>query len=205
MQDYCGLLSEEAVRKNFVLIYELLDEVVDYGYPQNSSSEALKEFILNEPTILKPVSCHCCVLQRIIAANCSIEQQSSWHKPEHAWWCVVCMQRKAAASALFNTVGKGPTGVIKSVLDTQRTDGGRRDEIFVDIVERISCTFNQTGYVTASQIDGAIQVVACLAAPPKEKLSLVQFFGHMNGLLWLIWYSHHLSTMTAIIILELWA
>lgn len=56
VQDYCGLLSEEAVRKNFVLIYELLDEVVDYGYPQNSSSEALKEFILNEPTILKPVS-----------------------------------------------------------------------------------------------------------------------------------------------------
>lgn len=71
------------------------------------------------------------------------------------------MQRKAASSALFNTVGKGPTGVIKSVLDTQRTDGGRRDEIFVDIVERISCTFNQTGYVTASQIDGAIQVCTC--------------------------------------------
>ena len=52
-QDYCGLLSEEAVRKNFVLLYELLDEVVDYGYPQNSSSEALKEFVLNEPTVLK--------------------------------------------------------------------------------------------------------------------------------------------------------
>ena len=56
LQDYCGLLSEEAVRKNFVLLYELLDEVIDYGYPQNSSSEALKEFILNEPTVLKSVS-----------------------------------------------------------------------------------------------------------------------------------------------------
>lgn len=76
------------------------------------------------------------------------------------------MQRKAASSALFNTVGKGPTGVIKSVLDTQRTDGGRRDEIFVDIVERISCTFNQTGYVTASQIDGAIQVQMSLLLDP---------------------------------------
>ncbi len=54
LQDYCGLLSEEAVRKNFVLLYELLDEVIDYGYPQNSSSEALKEFVLNEPTVLKP-------------------------------------------------------------------------------------------------------------------------------------------------------
>lgn len=52
-QDYCGLLSEEAVRKNFVLVYELLDEVIDYGYPQNSSSEALKEFILNEPTVVR--------------------------------------------------------------------------------------------------------------------------------------------------------
>ena len=83
MQDYCGLLSEEAVRKNFVLIYELLDEVVDYGYPQNSSSEALKEFILNEPTILKPVSCHCCVLLRSTAANSNLEQQSSGHKSEH--------------------------------------------------------------------------------------------------------------------------
>lgn len=83
MQDYCGLLSEEAIRKNFVLIYELLDEVVDYGYPQNSSSEALKEFILNEPTILKPVRCHCCVLQRSIADNLIMEQQSSGDKSEY--------------------------------------------------------------------------------------------------------------------------
>lgn len=47
------------MRKNFVLLYELLDEVIDYGYPQNSSSEALKEFILNEPTVLKSVSKPC--------------------------------------------------------------------------------------------------------------------------------------------------
>ena len=55
-QDYCGLLSEEAVRKNFILIYELLDEIIDYGYPQNSSSEALKEFILNEPTVVRSMA-----------------------------------------------------------------------------------------------------------------------------------------------------
>ena len=44
------------MRKNFVLIYELLDDIVDYGYPQNSSSEALKEYVLNEPTLIRPVS-----------------------------------------------------------------------------------------------------------------------------------------------------
>lgn len=43
------------MRKNGVLLYELLDEVVDYGFPQNSSSEALREFVLNEPTVLHTV------------------------------------------------------------------------------------------------------------------------------------------------------
>ena len=55
MQDYCGLLSEEAVRKNCVLVYELLDEVIDNGFPQSTSSEALKEYVLNEPILVKSV------------------------------------------------------------------------------------------------------------------------------------------------------
>ena len=54
-QDYCGVLSEEAVRKNCVLVYELLDEVIDNGCPQSTSSEALKEYVLNEPVIVKSV------------------------------------------------------------------------------------------------------------------------------------------------------
>jgi AP-4 complex subunit mu-1 len=54
LQDYCGSISEEAIRKNFPLIYELLDEVVDYGLPQNTSTEALKTFVLNEPTVVAP-------------------------------------------------------------------------------------------------------------------------------------------------------
>ena len=66
-------------------------------------------------------------------------------------------QASRGGSALFNAT-KGPTGVIKSVLDTTRTDGGRRDEIFVDIVEKLTCTFNSSGYLQASQIDGAIVV-----------------------------------------------
>jgi AP-4 complex subunit mu-1 len=54
IKDYCGHLSEESIRKNFVLIYELLDEAVDYGVPQATNTEALKPFVLNEPTILAP-------------------------------------------------------------------------------------------------------------------------------------------------------
>lgn len=63
---------------------------------------------------------------------------------------------------MFSGVGKGPTGVIKSILDTSRTEGKAREEIFVDIVEKISCTFSSSGHVQTSQIDGAIQVSSLL-------------------------------------------
>jgi len=33
-QDYLGVLTEESVRRNFLLLYELLDEVFDCGCPQ---------------------------------------------------------------------------------------------------------------------------------------------------------------------------
>ena len=40
-----GELNESAVRQNFSLIYELLDEVMDYGYPQFLDADLLKEYI----------------------------------------------------------------------------------------------------------------------------------------------------------------
>ena len=43
-----GVFDEETVRNNFVLIYELLDECCDYGYPQNCASDVLKKYILQE-------------------------------------------------------------------------------------------------------------------------------------------------------------
>ncbi|CAG8665018.1 2661_t:CDS:2, partial [Funneliformis mosseae] len=45
---YFGKLDEEAVKNNFVLIYELLDEILDFGYPQNSETETLKMYITTE-------------------------------------------------------------------------------------------------------------------------------------------------------------
>jgi len=38
-------VDEGSVRKHFSLIYELLDEVMDYGYPQIMDADLLKEYI----------------------------------------------------------------------------------------------------------------------------------------------------------------
>ena len=47
-KDYCGVLTEESIRRNFTLVYELLDEMMDFGYPQITSTEMLKNHIHNE-------------------------------------------------------------------------------------------------------------------------------------------------------------
>lgn len=40
-----GSFDENQVRKHFVLIYELLDEIIDYGYPQILEVDVLKKYI----------------------------------------------------------------------------------------------------------------------------------------------------------------
>eukprot|EP00878_Enallax_costatus_P006002 GHUV01006295.1.p1 GENE.GHUV01006295.1~~GHUV01006295.1.p1 ORF type:complete len:426 (+),score=101.02 GHUV01006295.1:297-1574(+) len=42
---YFVVVEEESIRDNFVTVYELLDEVMDYGYPQFTEAQILQEFI----------------------------------------------------------------------------------------------------------------------------------------------------------------
>ena len=47
-KSYFGRFDEEAVKSNFVMVYELLDEILDFGYPQNTETETLKLYITTE-------------------------------------------------------------------------------------------------------------------------------------------------------------
>jgi AP-1 complex subunit mu len=44
-QAYFNELEEESIRDNFVITYELLDEMMDFGYPQSTEAKILQEFI----------------------------------------------------------------------------------------------------------------------------------------------------------------
>ncbi|KJH47168.1 adaptor complexe medium subunit family protein [Dictyocaulus viviparus] len=46
--EYFKDVEEESVRDNFVVIYELLDEMMDFGFPQTTESRILQEFITQE-------------------------------------------------------------------------------------------------------------------------------------------------------------
>jgi hypothetical protein len=42
-KDYFGEIEEESIRDNFVVVYELLDETMDFGFPQTCESKILRE------------------------------------------------------------------------------------------------------------------------------------------------------------------
>lgn len=43
--EYFKDLEEESVRDNFVIIFELFDEMMDYGFPQTTESKILQEYV----------------------------------------------------------------------------------------------------------------------------------------------------------------
>ena len=45
-------MNENNIRANFVLIYELFDEMCDNGYPQITSANTLKEFITQKASVM---------------------------------------------------------------------------------------------------------------------------------------------------------
>jgi AP-4 complex subunit mu-1 len=135
-KDYCGVLNEEAIRRNFSLIYELLDEMLDYGYPQNTSTETLKNFVHNEAIIIKP---------QTVALN------------------------------LMQTIGSGktkPSSASNLPVVMANRSSKQKNEIYVDIVEKLTVLFNANGFMVNSSIDGAIQMKSFLSGNPELRLAL---------------------------------
>ncbi|KAG7236764.1 hypothetical protein INR49_029532 [Caranx melampygus] len=46
--EYFKELEEESIQDNFVVVYELLDELMDFGFPQTTDSKILQEYITQE-------------------------------------------------------------------------------------------------------------------------------------------------------------
>ncbi|XP_068313014.1 AP-4 complex subunit mu-like [Pyrus communis] len=147
IKDYVGVLNEDSIRKNFVLVYELLDEVIDFGFVQTTSTELLKSYIFNEPIVLE-------------SARLS----------------------SIGPTGLFmqGTKRMPGTAVTKSVVANE-PGGRKREEIFVDIIEKISVTFSSSGYILTSEIDGTIQMKSYLSGNPEIRLALNEDLGIGRG------------------------
>jgi len=122
LEDYFNELVEESIRDNFVITYELLDEMMDFGYPQSTEAKVLKEYI--------------CVEER--------------HK----------------------FVAKPPVAVTNAV--SWRSEGikHKKNEIFLDVIERLNILVSHNGQVLRSEILGCLKMKSFLSGMPELKLGL---------------------------------
>lgn len=122
-KDYFGELEEESIRDNFVVVYELLDETMDFGYPQTCESKILREVVTQESNRL----------------------ESAPRPP----------------IALTNAVSWRSEGIKH-----------RKNEIFLDVIEKLNILVASNGTVLHSEIIGSIQMKSFLSGMPELKLGL---------------------------------
>ncbi|KAJ0158309.1 AP-2 complex subunit mu [Colletotrichum tanaceti] len=140
---YFGKFDEEAVKNNFVLVYELLDgtttttpptlvpgpvpEIIDFGYPQNTETDTLKMYITTEG---------------------------------------VKSERAAEDSAKITMQATG-------ALSWRKADVRyRKNEAFVDVIEDVNLLMSATGAVLRADVTGQIVMRAYLSGTPECKFGL---------------------------------
>uniref|UniRef100_A0A4W4H9M6 AP-4 complex subunit mu-1 n=1 Tax=Electrophorus electricus TaxID=8005 RepID=A0A4W4H9M6_ELEEL len=144
-KDYCGSLSEKSVRMNFALIYELLDEMVDYGYIQTTSTDILKNFIQTEAVTSKPFSLFDLSNVGLFGAE--------------------TQQSKVAPSAAAS----------RPIVASHGEQGGK-NEIFVDVVERLSVVIGSNGVLMKADVEGEIRVKCYLPTCSEMRIGLNEEF-----------------------------
>lgn len=109
---YFGELEDESMRDNFVITYELLDEMMDFGYPQVTETKMLKEYIKSN-------------------AN------------------------KMAKEEKISDV-RVPEGVTTSVSWRNENIVHKKNEVFLDVVEKLNLLVSASGNVLRSEILGSV-------------------------------------------------
>ena len=133
IKDECGVLNEESIRKNFVLIYEIINEMFDFGYPQLCSTEDIKTFVFTEPVMMMNISVMAPINNFI---NRGVKNSEYVKKP------------------------------ISQVVEK------KRNELFIDLIEKITVLFNSKGNLVNLGICGCIKMKSYLKNNPELKITL---------------------------------
>lgn len=179
VKDYCGALTEDALRKNAILVYELLDEMLDHGYAQSTNTDSLKHRVHNEPASLA------------VAPRPSQNIEKTHHRASNVSNVAInpiaatvfagvsaAMSTSGARGGAVRVTGAGTANArlaadaaARSVL-APREGESDRDEIFVDVVEKVSVVFGADGTVAAQDVDGTIRVRNFLHGDPSIRVAL---------------------------------
>ncbi|KYQ99642.1 hypothetical protein DLAC_03580 [Tieghemostelium lacteum] len=174
IQDYTASLTEEAIRLNFTLIYELLDELLDFGFPQLTSTESLKPFVFTAPSETKIrdfTQKEESLIESIINATTKITiPGKSSIKPIH---------QPSQGQSQGNSTSINPATLIGNSLisiTSKSKSVDQTNEIYVDVWEHLTVLYANNGSVLRNEINGVIQMKSYLKGNPLISLGLTEEF-----------------------------
>ncbi|CAE8589345.1 unnamed protein product [Polarella glacialis] len=164
-KDFCGVLNEESIRKNFVLVYELLDEMVDFGGFVDAFDGPRAE-VWFEPAAMEPSDCidrsapiglGAGIQPTVPAVRCAIKRETLHDKLANS-------DRARERTLSLTPIPNDP--IPNAVGPTQNDSSkSKKNEIFVDILERL-----YSGKIVIAF--GMADVVSYLMGNPELKLAL---------------------------------
>ncbi|ONH66361.1 AP-2 complex subunit mu [Cyberlindnera fabianii] len=137
---YFGALTEELITDYFSIIYDILDEVLEFGYPQTMDFSTLKQIIPPPENLAMTNANNIAGLQKRTTL------------------------RKQGSISQLNLVSEIPW----------RKPGikYRKNEIYLDIYEKVNVLISQDGRIVKSYIDGFIDMNTHLSGMPLCKFGL---------------------------------
>lgn len=142
---YFKALEDESLRDNFVITYELLDEMMDHGYPQITEEKVLHEYIKTEANKMVSQKNFMGNLKKFTGADAGGASIQNLNVP----------------TAASNAVSWRPEGIKYA-----------KNEVFLDVVERLNLLVSSNGTVLRSEILGAVKMKCNLTGMPELKLGL---------------------------------
>lgn len=140
-----NLFSEETCRAHFVLLYELLDECCDGGYPQLTAINILQQYI-------KHGDASAASQQSSNNASSLTDQNGTQ----------IGSQDAGITSEITGNVDWRAAGKFKY----------RKNEIFIDVLEGVNLLLSNKGQVLRADVSGRIVMKAYLSGMPEAKFGL---------------------------------
>eukprot|EP00917_Polyrhabdina_sp_WS-2016_P029440 GHVP01062748.1.p1 GENE.GHVP01062748.1~~GHVP01062748.1.p1 ORF type:complete len:508 (-),score=87.10 GHVP01062748.1:1593-3116(-) len=165
LKDFCGILNEEAIRRNFALVYEILEEAVDFGHIQIFNTDELQIHTFNEPLPLE---------HSVSVGSSSIGNFKQTGSKIVGAAAQTIAQTTGRSSAIQKWGKSVPAMASSRPLSVSCLESSKRNEIFVDVIERQTVTLNSAGIPIDQFLDGSVVVKSFVAHGVPLRLGVME-------------------------------
>ena len=169
-EDYFNVVNEEAIKDNFVTVYELLDETIDFGFPQLTESDLLKDFIKIKHSKISEYE-KTLYEKGIIATAYKVNDEVNkigQMTLREAFYKITDTGNKLSEQKQL----KVPTAVTNAISWRKEGIFYPENKVFMDVIEYVNMICGSNGKAIHSEIIGRIKVKSQLSGMPELKLGL---------------------------------